>query len=157
MKADAKGQYLLSDLEDTVGTIDHMAPELLDIRLAHKTFSFGSDVYALVVVVGSVLLMDLPWSQTLRGWEIRTLVGQQNQRPFDLDLLGFSSHTAYQSTQGRHLIQVLKQGWQADSSKRASAKQVLSALSHFKDTLTQEGRTREAQSGSRLTESPLTM
>ena len=82
----------------TVGTIDHMAPELL-LKLNEsggggsggvepgRLYSSASDVYALAVVVASVLAFRAPFPN-LREWNVRELV-LKGERPFDLEELVF--------------------------------------------------------------------
>ena len=68
----------------TVGTTDHMAPELLiENPDSGREYSFASDIYALSVVVGSVLSFRDPFPN-LRDWDIRQRV-LNGETPYDLD------------------------------------------------------------------------
>jgi len=74
----------------TVGTIDHMAPELLvDMKdsitgePSGRLYSSASDIYALAVTVASVIAYRHPFLG-MREWDVRERV-VKGERPFDLD------------------------------------------------------------------------
>mmetsp|Transcript_16261 Transcript_16261/g.19744 ORF Transcript_16261/g.19744 Transcript_16261/m.19744 type:complete len:192 (+) Transcript_16261:964-1539(+) len=72
VKENEDSVYLDTDL---VGTIDHMAPELIESDSSRQKvpYSFSSDVYALGVVICSVLAMKSPY-EGLGGFKIKALV-----------------------------------------------------------------------------------